>query len=452
MNHVRCKSSSNNYQKGSALVLVLMVTTVLFIIGTVALQVSSNTREAADLEEKKTQALYYAESGINENINDIKEKINEYLEAKAADELAEFTQLTYEGAHYDLAVTLIDEEEGEFQAVSHGFMTASDNLTVNKTITVKFKPQDEEGQDVEIDPGESSDGEEPERRLAEIFTYGVFSDGNFNISNHAKLDSYPAANQAKIRTNGSIEMSNNAEINGDAYFYDNYTYDNNPEITGEKIKTDDKISIPAWDPSDWKNSLISAAGSNTVTVDSFSKVNETYTNAVINNTVDPWQANLTLNNCVIKEDLTVEQSTLNISGIVWVEGNINFDNKTEVKGTGTIISSGSIYLSNNSDLNFDHLSNIGLISLAEGPAITVENNVEINGALYAPNGMIELTNNVLVYGSVAGKQVNINSNAEVYFTDLSKTEIPLPGTTTVDHGNPNIPVIAGIKVIEWNEN
>lgn len=278
-------------------------------------------------------------------------------------------------------------------------------------------------------------------QIDNVFTYAIFSDSKLSMTNNSKTDSYTDTNHGNVATNDTIDMSVKAVINGDAYYYKSApTLNNGSKITGQKIPLPNKITMPAVDVNGWKNSIITDAGGNTVNASylSFWHTQQTLSNCVVNGNVSPWESTLTLSNCVIKGNLSVGASTLNISGKVWVEGSVDFNNSTVVKGTGTIISEKNISLTNSVDAYQNNSTNLGLISLANN-GVDMSVSAKLHGVIYAPNGSVVLSNSSKVYGAVVGKQVSLNTDAQViYDQNLSCVNIPLPGTTNSDdNGNGN---------------
>lgn len=480
------KSSITNNSKGSALILVLLVTTILLVMGTAALKISAKTAEFSDLEEKKTQALYIAESGINNNIENIKSAILSFYNDKANDPTATFSfdpinLQPLNGGKYDLTVTPVAGSTTEFQAVSTAYLKAKSG-EVKKTVTMKFTAFEPDGTPISNDPP-SLPPTQTGTKLADVFNYAVFSNNTFKITNNAYTDSYPTGNQGNIATNESINMSANATIKGDAYYYNSYTYNNNDAlITGDKIKLSSLISKPAVNGNDWKDPIIEASKGQIIKDDfsdwqstvniSNSKIdghvtagqsNIKLTNCVIVKNVNVYNTNLSLNNCIIEGLFKMggeEQKniTLNISGIIWVTGNVEFNNYVTIKGTGIIVSEKKITLSNYVDAYDNGNTNLGLISLVDnnGNGVEFNNDAKMHGVIYVPEGVVHLTNNAQVYGSVAANSVEMNSYASVLY-DQNLEDSPLAGAlpgTTVDSGGgtPNLPTIAGIKVTEWKEN
>lgn len=128
-------------------------------------------------------------------------------------------------------------------------------------------------------------------------------------------------------------------------------------------------------------------------------------------------------------DLTVSNgSILNITGTVYVTGNIIFDNNSIIQldsasygGTsGVIIADGIIDIRNNSVLQGTGLPGSYLLVLSTNssldpvnPALFVKNNAQ-GAILYATNGLIVLNNNMKAR-EIAGYKVKMENGAEIEY-------------------------------------
>jgi hypothetical protein len=121
-------------------------------------------------------------------------------------------------------------------------------------------------------------------------------------------------------------------------------------------------------------------------------------------------------------DLTIKNSTITLTGPIWVDGNIDIQSSTiNCSGNGYLIANGtgkSITTSSSTTL----ANTISLMSLNGNVSILNSTNM---GTIYAPNGTVLLANNGTVYGSLIGKSVTISGSRTVNFQLSIGT--PLPG-------------------------
>lgn len=505
------KSSFNKNQKGSALILVLLITTILLIMGTAALNISAKTRDTADLEEQKTQALYYAESGINKNIDDIKERITEYLIAKAEAEDGEtvaFHKYEQSGANYRLTVTLDDEDNNIFLAVSEGFLTGKDNLQVTKTISMKFQPSDEEGEIIPSEPEEPSGGGDGIPKLAAVFEkYTVYSNGILKLNNSSSEISGDVTTNTKIHLvnstiygkaylgnpNVALVFENQAKIiNGTEYINPPVSIPPETDITKLKINLDSVGGTSATSADIVSGKVIeNRTFENAITIEGRSNVRfnnckfkgivqfrNSYSNIEFNNClfeknleVSSGSGSTLLNNCNINQNFSTSNGpTLYLSGTNWVGGTVSINGGyiytplnspyyidstyTPLKGAGILIANNTMSFTNTVKANNNQQTNLAIVSLSASDQAIFNDNGNFHGVLFAPKGTIKINNGSgMVEGSVAGNSVLLE-NSKVHISPISQSLAELlPGTTsTGGGGNPSYePNIAGIKVKDWKE-
>ena len=98
----------------------------------------------------------------------------------------------------------------------------------------------------------------------------------------------------------------------------------------------------------------------------------------------------------------------------------------------TIYTTGSANLGNNGLFNDTQFpKNFILYSTYSGPNVmTISNNVDWYGAIYAPNTNITITNNGRLFGAIVGNNLNVFNNAQIHFDEqlqtVTGTETPPP--------------------------
>lgn len=135
---------------------------------------------------------------------------------------------------------------------------------------------------------------------------------------------------------------------------------------------------------------------------------------------------------IIGNLLLNNNSTLILTGVIYVTGNITLDNGSSIQldsaygsRSGVVVADGAIIMGNAAIYGADENSAIMLISTATGggannSAIEIRNNA-IGAVFFAPNGLIWVNNRVLVT-ELVGKTIDLEENATLeYKTGLRNT-------------------------------
>ena len=116
---------------------------------------------------------------------------------------------------------------------------------------------------------------------------------------------------------------------------------------------------------------------------------------------------------------------LNLTGTIYVDGDVMIDNNCQILGGGKLVATGDITIMN-SIVGTGIATNFPLIMSING-GITAYNNGQMDGVFYAPNGAVNLGVDDYVTGSVVGKSVTVK-NALTAVYDQIVSQIPgLPG-------------------------
>ncbi len=242
------------------------------------------------------------------------------------------------------------------------------------------------------------------------FKYGVVSlGGDITISNNSVVTSTPA-HHGDIFSNASIHMYNTSKIDGTAGAVgtidcSHVTYGCSPGQSSQTFPTVDMT---------WYQQQANSGG--------------TYSG-----TLNIWNNSPTQNIGPkhITGNLQIGQSTVNLNGVVWVDGNMDMNNSSRLiavdRATSYVVVNGTINI-NTSSTTTNYPTFISLKATSPGSYAININSAATPGSLYAPYGGINLSNGgTMVYGSVVGKFVNIDSGAGVnYPVNLLQT-YPIPG-------------------------
>ena len=105
-------------------------------------------------------------------------------------------------------------------------------------------------------------------------------------------------------------------------------------------------------------------------------------------------------------DITEQNIVVNLTGTIYVEGEIRASKEYTIRGSGSIVAVGDIYLSKLADYGID--GDTVIMSL-EGD-ITFKKEADIEAFVYAPTGKIEFDKDATVIGSVVGSEIDIKKD------------------------------------------
>lgn len=227
-------------------------------------------------------------------------------------------------------------------------------------------------------------------KLKSIFDYGLFSDGDLIIGNNALVDSYSSSGEPTQGENGNVG-TNSDNLDGIS-----------GTVTGEQIVSAGEDMTPKDLPdgaADW---------------------------GPPGDPLDIQSGNYKMEYIDIQPG-----SPLNITGdvVIYVIGATNASNNSGVIiNTGaslTIYAAGDIVISNNCVINQNQApANFVIYGLAGCENITLSNNSDTFGAIYAPTADIYAGNNAEIYGSLIGSTVTVSENTHVcYDEDLMELDV-----------------------------
>ncbi len=269
-----------------------------------------------------------------------------------------------------------------------------------------------------------------------LFSYAAYAEGQIEIAPNAVIDSYNSTTAAyggsNVSTNGDIgtngtgngviHLDNNAIVSGDVSTGagGTVTVDNGASVSGATTSTNNRTLTSVIVPS----SLTSLASEGAYTVGN----NDS---ATISG--DHQYSSISLSN----------GSTLNISGNV----SLYLSSATTSFNTGnnitlnipsgsslTIYGNGAITFDNNAVIN-NASSNPAkfLIYSTSTQAVTIENNGDFFGAIYAPDATVEISNNAGFYGAVVGSEIEQANNGGIHYDEnLLNLVNPFGGSSLIN--------------------
>lgn len=369
-------------ENGAALVIVLLIATIAMIIGLSSAQMAlSNTKFNA--KERQYQAVYYiAESGLTYAKNEIQHIVSRYQDVK--DEAAYFHSIEKDIKGIPNTYNDFEPSYGEKPEANIVVEPIIDDKE-DHMITYKINSIGKIGemsrtveQEVEIHwiYGESG----AENQLLDHV--GVFAEGSVSLKNNSLINGNVGTNDK------AITMKNNAKINGDKYVNQNVSA-NLPQL-------------PTYSQGE-----------------------------------SPHQGNWELNS-----NLSIDEITLDNNDVLYIDvGNADrsvvvnklfLDNNAKIyligQGHLTLYVKDSFTMDNNAVFNNSSLVN-HLKIFYYGNEITLKNNSNLYGLVFAKRANVLIRNNGQITGAVYANELTLDQNAKIDVTSNLSTLFPDDGPT-----------------------
>lgn len=278
---------------------------------------------------------------------------------------------------------------------------------------------------------------------------GLFGSIRVTLANNSKIYGYDSltdpygnnpTNTAEVGSISLISLTNNSSIYGNASVTSNgnITLINNSNITGDQ-NTDTVFDEPLNDlpPVEIPTDLLSASPGGKLNVSG----NSTYS--------------LPGGNYRYEEINTSQDSILRFTGNItriYVTNKVVIENNSKWDIQGTLI----LYLGANSTLDVKNNSKIGIMqpdgsilpnlpidfriysASNRNDAVILQNNSDMAGLLYVPEGWVQLWNNRKFLGGIVTKALDLYNNIKIFYdTSLNNIDIPddpgggTPGQLTI---------------------
>ena len=232
---------------------------------------------------------------------------------------------------------------------------------------------------------------------------------SITMSGNVKTDSYDSSvgaygsklqtdtKRGNIQTNGPINLSGNAYVNGNANPGPDHPFNTNPPVSGSHATLSAPVTLSPV-PSDTINAAKNSNSNGNITITHNGKTTP-YTGVNV--------LNASGNDIITLLGGTYYFTSINVSGNAQV--NVNGSSVIFVDGGDTLISGNGI-------VNSGTPLNLGIYST--GSNVTLSGNSSYVGTVYAPSATVSLSGNDNFYGAVVcGKSVD-TGNASIHF-DLS---------------------------------
>lgn len=382
------KISMRTNRTGVAIVMVMFIMVILLAMGTAMLSLGTHVRLAAVRASSVISARTAADAGLTKALFEMNEKLEVTPWDNSA--LPQATNETLSGYNATFSYTITGDSGSGFTIESTGKSGDWAQRKVNTTL-----------------------------RLQGPFDRALFSDGQMEIANNARVDSYNSAAgpyggsnmyPTSIGTNGTssdtIRIVNNAEIIGDI-------------VVGPGIKDLSKVVLIQQNAS--------------ITGDIYAATEEKELDVIdapsLPDRGDNPSGTITQSG-KYKKILLSENEKIIIEGdvVLHITGDVELDNYASIE-----IKSGSsltLYI----DQKFKLSNDSSINNLAKDPTVcwvystateevqyTLDNNSDFYGALYAPNGNIEITNSGSIFGSVIADEIKVDNSGGVHYDEALKS-------------------------------
>lgn len=431
-------------QKGHALIIVLMMTIVLFFIGSAALTMGGSVRKTAVLETEQKKAHYIAEAGIEKAIEKARQEsiwveslvlnteynlVPDVIPAEYADGNLVHVKVRKEFFN-DSKTTLNIESKGRYR-------------DVYRQIRVKVdlgKPMPfYRGLWTESPPDAPSSFKNNSVIHSDVFVNGdidfdqnctmtedIWVGGNVTIYNNAAITKNLYSGRAvNIKENGQV--SGNIQAVGDVTLYNNAAVDGEIRSMGNvTLKNKAYVGGDVWANGSVSNDKSDVRGNI-----------YTYQSMDLHFTIPPFPE-LDLDWYSKNADYYYSGSQtwsgdLNLNGLYYIEGDLTIKGGTYT-GVGTVVVSGTVTIGGN--LKCTDIEQDDLCILCAGN-VTLINKAQVRALVYSP-AIVTIDNKAVLRGSVIARTLKQNNNAEFYFEPKMENNQPDWVTTS-------------LKILSWEE-
>ena len=386
-------------EKGTILVVSILILAVLSLIGAAATMTSSIEMNIAGNQKTSKEAFYAAEAGIEH--------------AKA---------LLLQGTVSDAG----SEDDPDWNSGNSYTTPGFDNIfTIMHKVEDGNVVTDSKGNPLYVVSSIGNSSRNAQKQIEAVlgltyptpFDFGVFGDQGVTFRGNGEVDSYNSNQGSYSQTKGSngdigtnvtadavIDLHGNARVNGDAVVGpggdpDIAISDPKGGITGEKSAADNEKDLTALTIPEG----VSLTGSYSLSGNNQDNWTE--------GTYDYDSISISGNGILTLDgDITIYVSELRITG----NGGIQITEGSSV----TIYFTDSLDISGNGIANSSQLPpNLLIYGTETATEVKISGNAHLKGAIYAPEADIRVTGNGNIYGSVVGDTVRITGNGDVHYDE-----------------------------------
>ena len=401
------KQRGNGGQRGSALVTALIVTFLIGGLALVTLTISSRTQQEATASNRRLEAFYAAEAGLNVAWVELQNGGDGVI--GSAEAPASLGGLTYYVETNDV--------DDDVQAL---IATGSDGQTERR---VELVVQD---------------------MTSEVTGFGIFGDRGVTLRSNSTIDSYNsslgtyasqvsgghAKNNGNVGSNDNITVASNAKVFGYSQYGpdagDTISIASNVTLLDGYGAAETHVALPAVTvPSYASSGALTVSGSKTI-----------------------WPGNLQYTTLTTNSNsslLVKGPCNLVITSAAQIKSNSTwtFD---ATNGPITIYALGSFELRSNATVATTskdpskltlNLTGTHSADSSSSPKIDFSSNSSFYGTVYAPNLSVVISSNFELYGMIRSRWLELSSNSKIHFDEQLT--------------NGNLDVGQGYEVLGWRE-
>ncbi len=367
MKLLRCIRKTNKQsEKGYILMTTFLLISSLSVLSLALFSRGANFMQSSDRNSKRIAAFNMAEAGFDDMFYKVRNSVVTTFPYTGT-----YTSMNTGSVRGGYQVTVTDMGYGVRKVVATGYSPAQSSTTEpveRRTITGYMQ----------IPSGTS-------------FDYAAFGSEEVTINGNANIDSYNSSNGSYGGTNigTSGTTGTNSTSAGKLYL------EGNSQIKGNLV-----VGVGGN-----TNTVISVAGSATYT-GSRSSLTTTKSMAVISSSMTSSGA-LNLNG---NTTYTLAAGTYRFSSV-----KINGNARLVATGAVTMYVDGEITLNGNGVTTSSNRPSNMVIYGTTSAKVTLNGNNSFYGGIYSPLSEFEVNGNATVYGSVIGRDLEINGNARIHY-------------------------------------
>jgi len=387
-------------QKGSALIIAILVLTVLMILSTAMVSITSSNYKMSHAERRYQSAYYVAEAGVRHQIEHMRTRFEELQRSGVSNADAFFSAFNYNVIN-DTKITaapLILPNQGNDTVMAVISMTPPPIPSSGNPRVYRFESRATVGNVTRNITGSVTIEWALMQAPPVFFERALFADGSLDMKNNARIVGGVGTNASG---RGSIELHGSASIiggilvgpGGDADTIDMKSADNNP---GGYDTSPAFRELPHIDFPD-NLTLRVLENSQTQTIAQSGMYTEFRLENSSNVTFDLTHGDLfiRINGDLILDNAATISTLGNNRLYMFVQGNVDFKNSAANTNE------------NRSQNNF--------ILLVTGDTIQLDNSSSILGGIIAPNATLDMKKDSRIYGAAVVKTGDLKNSSSIHY-------------------------------------
>ena len=396
--HTRCARSAPAGRRGAAIVMVLLVLLSLFGVSLALWTTSLSARSEQRGALAQLSAQYAAEAGVSAAFAELSANPNSAV-AGVLGSPEEPTALGDAGYW----VVRTDGAEGVTSLTATG-------LGDNRAASIELVVQ---------------------RVVDAFYTWGAFGDEFLDMSSNARVDSYDsrlgsyaaqavngsgssayAGSDGDVGSNGSVSMSQNSKVHGDATpgELSTATILGSAEVTGSTASATGVYELPPLVVPSFGtvgNFALANGASQTIASGDVEYTDLSVGKNAVLTIVGP--AKVVVSNFALLAGGSVVVDATNGPVELFVRHDFVMNSNTTIASTTYAPKDVKLYLESDNILDPDLVVELDEVGL--------KSNSKLYGTIYAPQALVDVRSNFELFGSLVAKRVQLSSNALVHFDE-----------------------------------